>query len=664
MIASLDNGREAARRGEWAAAVDALAAADGEEPLSPDDLELLGTAQWWTGRPDAANEALERAFAGYEAAGRQEDAARVAIYLAYHASRAMGFAVAAGWAAQADRLLEAFPTSPLRAWKGVFETAGALDEGRLDVGVETADRTIAMARELGNDEALYISMAFKGMGEAIAGRWKDGVALLDEASAAALSGRLELRAASDVLCITIGACRNLGDLERAGQWAEASERWMRRNGAGGYPGICRIHRAELKMLHGHWSEAEEDARGACEELQRFHLLDALGLAYKAIGEVRLRMGDLEGAAEAFDRAYEFGDDGQPGLARLQLTQGRIDDARRSIGRALAATVTDGFTDRASRGRLLPTQVEVALAAGDLDTARLAVDELDSIAADFERPLHQAGALTARGELLLGEQKPVEASPVLGRSWRLWQTNDLPYEAAQARLRYAEALAAEGDHDTARRDLVAARKVFEQLGAMRDVRRVDELLEAEGAEAAAVTAGSAAPATTATKTFMFTDIVTSTDLVDVIGDEAWTELLGWHDRELRRSFADHRGEEVNHTGDGFFVAFEQASDALACAVDIQQRLARHRREHGFAPWVRIGLHTAEATRRGRDFSGRGVHIAARVGAAAVREEILATQAVVADAAHGRLRRSEPRRLTLKGVREPVDVVSIDWRSSTG
>ena len=98
--------------------------------------------------------------------------------------------------------------------------------------------------------------------------------------------------------------------------------------------------------------------------------------------------------------------------------------------------------------------------------------------------------------------------------------------------------------------------------------------------------------------MFTDIVTSTDLVGLIGDDAWGELLRWHDRELRSAFANHRGEEVNHTGDGFFVAFERASDGIECAVDIQRRLARHRREHGFAPRVRIGLHTAEATREGR------------------------------------------------------------------
>jgi class 3 adenylate cyclase len=160
--------------------------------------------------------------------------------------------------------------------------------------------------------------------------------------------------------------------------------------------------------------------------------------------------------------------------------------------------------------------------------------------------------------------------------------------------------------------------------------------------------------------MFTDIVTSTDLVGLIGDQAWGELLAWHNRELRSAFASHRGEEVNSTGDGFFVAFEKASDAIECAVDIQRRLARHRREHGFAPWVRIGLHTADATRKGRDYQGRGVHVAARVGATALSEEILISKDVLDGLGQTRFRLSEPRQVMLKGLREPIEVRAVDWR----
>jgi class 3 adenylate cyclase len=428
---------------------------------------------------------------------------------------------------------------------------------------------------------------------------------------------------------------------------------MRRQAVGGYPGVCRVHRAELKMLRGQWPEAELEARQACEELQRFGLNDSLGFAHHEIGEIRLRMGDLQGAADAFERAYELGDDGQPGLALLQLARGEVEDAWRSIERALAATGSaEGPVDQATRGRLLPAAIDIALVRGEMETARDAVEELASIAAGYKRPLFEAGALTAKGELLLGEDRPSEASPILARSWRLWMENDLPYESARARLRYAEAIAAEGDKASAQRDLRAARAVFERLGATLDLQRVDELL-----------GDGQAPAATAervTRTFMFTDIVTSTDLIGLVGDDAWAELLSWHNRELRSAFASHRGQEVKSTGDGFFVAFGKAADAIECAVDIQRRLARHRREHGFAPGVRIGLHAAEATPDGRDYSGQGVHVAARIGGAASGQEILASSDVLEQAGRSRFKVSEPRALTLKGVREPVEVRAVDWR----
>jgi class 3 adenylate cyclase len=118
--------------------------------------------------------------------------------------------------------------------------------------------------------------------------------------------------------------------------------------------------------------------------------------------------------------------------------------------------------------------------------------------------------------------------------------------------------------------------------------------------------------------------------------------------------------VNHTGDGFFVAFERAADGLECAVEIQRRLLRHRREHGFAPTVRIGLHTSEATRHVGDYRGRGVHIAARIGSAATSEEILVSGAALGAMGPVRFGLSDARQLTLKGVEEPVEVRSVEWR----
>src|SRR5918992_2979350 len=125
-----------------------------------------------------------------------------------------------------------------------------------------------------------------------------------------------------------------------------------------------------------------------------------------------------------------------------------------------------------------------------------------------------------------------------------------------------------------------------------------------------------------RTFMFTDIEKSTNLVEAMGDEAWQSLLRWHDETLRSLFTSHRGEEVVATGDGFFVAFESPEEAIACAVAIQRKLADHRRTQGFAPQVRIGAHAAGATQVGRNFTGKGVHESSRIANMAEGGEILA------------------------------------------
>jgi class 3 adenylate cyclase len=160
------------------------------------------------------------------------------------------------------------------------------------------------------------------------------------------------------------------------------------------------------------------------------------------------------------------------------------------------------------------------------------------------------------------------------------------------------------------------------------------------------------------TFMFTDVVGSTNLLELIGDEAWHDLRAWHDQALRALFAEHAGEEVDHTGDGFFVAFPAASSAVLCAVAIQRRLQEHRREHGFAPQIRIGLHTAAAVRVGGNYTGKGVHEAARIGALGSAGEIVASRRTV-DGAAGSVPLSEPRAVHLKGIAEPVEVVTIQW-----
>jgi class 3 adenylate cyclase len=160
-----------------------------------------------------------------------------------------------------------------------------------------------------------------------------------------------------------------------------------------------------------------------------------------------------------------------------------------------------------------------------------------------------------------------------------------------------------------------------------------------------------------KTFMFTDIVKSTNLIEVIGDDAWHSVLRWHNDALRALFNAHRGEEIDNPGDGFFVSFESPEAALACAVAIQRRLSEHRQTAGFAPEVRIGVHASSAQQIGKSLAGKGVHEAARIAAQANGGEILASVETAAGSSYGV---SSPRTLALKGISEPMDVVLLDWK----
>jgi class 3 adenylate cyclase len=342
----------------------------------------------------------------------------------------------------------------------------------------------------------------------------------------------------------------------------------------------------------------------------------------------------------------MGQDPQPGRALLLFAEGKVDSAVASIRRSL-----DDLTwERLARGRLLPAQALMARETGDVVTARAAADELASIADEYGTAALRASADVARGIVRLLEDDAEGAVRSLRRACQLWREVDAPYETSTTSLLLAEAYLQAADQSAATMEIRGARSTFERLGAAPDQRRAAELL-------AAVEAKSSA-GTRAVRTFMFTDVVGSTELIELIGDDAWRDLQRWHDAALRNCFAMNAGEEVDHAGDGFFVAFPGAREALACAIAVQRHLAEHRRDHGFAPQVRIGVHATEATQMGPGFSGRGVHEAARIGALAEGGEIVASEETLR--AVGDVVASEARDVTLKGIAEPISVVTIHWR----
>jgi class 3 adenylate cyclase len=205
-----------------------------------------------------------------------------------------------------------------------------------------------------------------------------------------------------------------------------------------------------------------------------------------------------------------------------------------------------------------------------------------------------------------------------------------------------ALRRRGDQHSGEVELEGALAAFKKLGAKLDEERANELLGRVETR----------------RTFLFTDIVDSTRLLDTLGDEKWKRLLARHDELVRERIVESGGEVIKKTGDGFFASFENPKAAIDAAVAIQRALGAEI----VAPDVRIGAHTGSGFRTGADstdYGGQGVHLAARIGAAAGAAEILVSRETL-DGVGTAFRLSEARTETLKGFEQAVDVVSVDWR----
>jgi class 3 adenylate cyclase len=647
---------EAMARRAWNQAYELLSKADREETLGVSALPLLADAAYLTGHPETAVDAWERVHAASVRSGDSAGAAASAVRVAFFLMDAGLLTPLRGWLRRVDQLLEGQAENALHGEVATIRAFASLNSGAPDEALEWARRGLDIATRADDAQTKALARLAEGRTLIYTGRLTEGLALLDEVVTTATAGELNPMIGGLAYCVSVCCWQAVADYERAAEWTEAMGRWCDRHAVGSFHGRCRVHRAELLRLRGSSSEAEDEARQAREEM-RIYARGELGWPTYEIGQIRLRLGDLAGAEEAFLEAHELGWDPQPGLALLRLAQGDTEAAARSIRQALDDPMDSPSQElppntSLRRAPRLAAQVEIAIAGADLDRARWAAAELAEIAETFSTKALRAIAAAAEGAVELADGDSVSARGSYQRSVRLWNELEAPYEAARARVGLAGAHRAAGDNDAGVLELRAARSIFERLGAKVDLLHVTRLL------GEARVARSASPAR-ALKIFMFTDIVKSTDLVEAIGDEAWGHLVRWHNELLARLVREHRGEVVQTTGDGFFVSFDSLSEGIDCAMAIQRSLADHRRDHGFAPRVRIGLHEAEATKEGTNWSGVGVHAAARIAALADGDEILVSRdtALSGEASY---KLTEPRRVALKGISGPVEVVKVDWR----
>lgn len=168
----------------------------------------------------------------------------------------------------------------------------------------------------------------------------------------------------------------------------------------------------------------------------------------------------------------------------------------------------------------------------------------------------------------------------------------------------------------------------------------------------------------TLTIGFTDIEGSTDLAVALGDQAWFELVGEHQRHVTELVTALRGRVVQYLGDGFMLCFRSARQALLFAIRLEQDLAsRAIEDPEHAIRVRIGLHTGEVlVSDGGELIGQHVVVAARIANLADGGQILVSSLVKQIAEpRGDLAFVSPRDVELKGVKGTHVVYEVDWAS---
>lgn len=643
----IEQARDAYERRDWETARTDLLAAREVSPLDGADTERLAWCCRWLRDMDGFIDGLERAEALFRVEGDLGGAARMALESARHNQQMHREVVALAAFERALGHLDELPECPEHAqalWSQAYleMSVGGLDDARGHL-----DEALAIARRTGDPgvEALVV----QGLAHIaiVEGRRTEGLELLDRATSLVMSGNAAPIHAGHVYCATISACRALCDWRRATEWTEASTRWCERESISGYTGLCRFHRAEIDRLHGRLRAAEAEAENACAELLAINRYGA-GWAFSELADIRARLGDLDGAEKAVRRAIDLGADGEPGRGRLLLARGDAAGAYQGLDRALES---DAILALEARIFLLPLFVTAAIAIGEAERAEAAATELAELADRLETDGPRAAAIAARGQVALAHGDAGGAAVDFRAAFHLWCDVDAPFEAADARVLLGRALLPL-DEDAARIELEAARRTFESLGAVLDVTRTERLLR---------TVGSPHRETT-TRTFLFSDIVQSTALLGALGDAAWETLLAWHDRTLRDLFTRHGGEEVKHEGDGFFISFDDPGAAIDCACEVQTTLRAHRTDHGFAPAVRIGVHTGDAIRRDDDYFGGAVNQTARIASAAGSGEVLVSANTFSLSDHPQPE-IDRRMLELKGIPDPVEVVLVHAESVT-
>ena len=470
IVDDLEQARKAFERRDWAAVYDRLSLVP---DLGTDDLLKLATAAFLAGDDDACIRALQRGYQAEVEGGQTLRAVRFAFWLGLVLSTRGEAAVAAGWAARAQRLLADQPADVVeRGYLLIHDFFRHLDQqdfpGALRVGTEMAD----LGRRHGEPDLVAQGLVCQGRLLMYSGQVPEGLALLDEAMVGVAAGELSPIFAGNVYCAMIEACQEVADFGRASAWTSALTRWCdTQPDLVPFTGQCAVHRGQILRLRGAFTEALEEFELACRRYAASGSQGAAGLALSECGDVHRIRGSLALAESCYEQASGFGYEPQPGLALLWHARGRGPAALAAIRRLLAET-----GDPVHRSRLLPGAIEILVASGCGGEAEELAGELTKTAEAFGCTGLHATASYCAGLVALAADDLDRALPAARHAAQLWTSLQAPYEAARARVLVGRAFRGLRDEDSATAELTAAHQSFTDLGVTACREEVAKLLQ--------------------------------------------------------------------------------------------------------------------------------------------------------------------------------------------
>lgn len=418
-----------------------------------------------SGNDEALLATQERVHHSYLQAGHELAAARTAFWIGYRLIPLGEVGRAQGWLARAQRIVDGVKDEcPERGYLLLPAVHRQLAAGNLDEAQALAISACEIGERCREPDLIALARILRGRVITKQGQIERGLALFDDAMLTAVAQELSPVVTGLVYCNVIAACSQVYAFERAREWTAALTRWCdTQPQLVTFAGTCLVHRAELMELGGDWGDAFDEARRAELRLSPVSDPKAAADALYQQAEIHRLRGELVEAEETYTRASRRGREPLPGLALLRVVQGRSETAANSMRRVIAST-----TDCLQRTRYLPAHVEIMLAVGAVNEARVAADELEQVAATFQTDVLRAMAAQARAAVLLASGSAHATIDLLRSALLVWQKLGAPYLAARLQVLLGRACHELGDTDAADLAWSAAHDVLVQLGAAPDL----------------------------------------------------------------------------------------------------------------------------------------------------------------------------------------------------